>query len=56
MIAWQAEGAMMRNGKEGGASELLTPERQRQIDAHFIAELERLGSDFPYREFCNVAS
>jgi hypothetical protein len=55
MIAWQAEGAMMRTGREGGASELLTPERQRQIDAHFIAELERLGSDFPYREFCNVS-
>ena len=36
---------MIRKGAQGGSSELLSPERQRQIDQHFMAELEapRLG-------------
>jgi len=34
---------------------LLGPERQRQIDQHFMAELRSLGSDFPYEEFCELA-
>ena len=42
-------------GMQGGSSELLSPERQRKVDAYFIAELKRLGSDFPYAEFCDVA-
>jgi hypothetical protein len=46
--------AMMRKGTQGGSSELLTPERQREMDLHFMAELKRLGSDFPYEEFCDV--
>jgi len=33
---------------------LLTPEQQRKVDAHFVAELKQLGSDFPYHEFCDV--
>jgi hypothetical protein len=24
------------------------------MDAHFIAELNQLGSDFPYRQFCDL--
>jgi len=55
VIAWRSEGAMIRRGVQGGSSELLTPERQRQIDAYFMAELKRLGSDFPYSEFCDLA-
>jgi hypothetical protein len=54
VIPWHAEGAMMRKGTQGGSSELLSRERQRAMDAHFRAELKRLGSDFPYEEFCDV--
>jgi hypothetical protein len=55
MIPWRAEGAMMRKGAQGGSSELLSLERQREMDAFFMAELKRLGSDFPYEEFCDIA-
>ena len=54
MVAWRQPGAMLRKGSQGGSSELLSPTRQRQVDAHFIAELNQLGSDFPYHEFCDV--
>jgi hypothetical protein len=54
LVPWRKPGSMIRKGAEGGSSELLSVERQRQIDRHFMAELERLGSDFPYREFCDV--
>ena len=46
---------MMRKGGEGSASELITPAQARRIDEYFIAELKRLGSDFPYEEFCRVS-
>ena len=35
--------------------ELITPAQARRIDEYFIAELKRLGSDFPYEEFCRLA-
>ena len=54
IVPWRKPGSMIRKGTQGGSSELLSVERQRQIDRHFMAELERLGSDFPYREFCDV--
>jgi hypothetical protein len=54
MIPWRGENRMLRKGAQGGSSELLTVEQQRHIDAHFMAELKRLGSDFPYEEFCDV--
>jgi hypothetical protein len=54
VVAWRPEGAMIRKGVEGGASELLSPTRQREADAYFKSELTRLGSDFPYDEFCDV--
>jgi len=54
MIPWHAEGAMMRKGTQGGSSELLSRERQQELDACFRAELKRLGSDFPYEEFCDT--
>jgi hypothetical protein len=55
MVPWRAPGAMIRKGTQGGSSELLGPERQREMDTHFVAELKRLGSDFPYEEFCDLA-
>jgi len=55
MIPWREEGAMMRKGAQGGSSELLNPERQREMDAHFQQELRTLGSDFPYADFCDLA-
>ena len=55
MIPWGPVNTMMRKGLQGGSSELLSLEEQRQIDAHCRAELERLGSDFPYAQFCDTA-
>lgn len=54
MAPWGAQASMMRKGAQGGSSELLTPQRQRELDAYFMEELKRLGSDFPYEEFCDV--
>ena len=42
--------AMVRSGKSAGTEELLTTEQQQTIDSYFKAELQRLGSDFPYDE------
>jgi hypothetical protein len=53
-IPWRAPSTMMRKGKQGDSGELLTPGRQRELDAHFMAELKRLGSDLPYEEFCGL--
>ena len=54
MVPWRTPTKMMRKGTQGGSAELLTPERQREMDAYFMAELKRLGSDLPYEEFCDV--
>ena len=54
MTPWRSGGVMIRKGTQGGSSELLSRDRQREMDAHFIGELKRLGSDFPYEEFCDV--
>lgn len=49
MTPWSnPNGKMMRQGKVGSASELLTPEQQQRIDDHFRARLQQAGSDFPY--------
>jgi hypothetical protein len=55
MIPWVPAGPMVRKGVHGGSAELLSIEQQRQVDAYFIAELKRLGSDLPYAEFCDLA-
>jgi hypothetical protein len=49
---WRKRTWMMRKGRQGHASELLTPEQQAQIDASCRAELRRVGSDLPYDEIC----
>ncbi len=41
---------MIRRGIAGHSSELLTSAEQQHIDAHFRAELARLGCDFDYDE------
>ena len=46
--------AMIRSGKTGNTGELLSREQQAAIDAYFIAELQRLGSDFPYEQLFSV--
>jgi hypothetical protein len=57
MIPWANTAApMMRKGEKGSSGDLLTPDQQRRLDEHFMAELRRLGSDFPYAEFCEVSS
>jgi hypothetical protein len=55
MLPWYSDPTMIRKGTQGGSSELLSPERQRDMDAHFQAELKRLGCDLPYEEFCDLA-
>lgn len=45
---------MMRKGKTRGSKELLTQEQQARIDRYCLGELERIGSDFPYREYFPV--
>jgi hypothetical protein len=55
LVPWRKPGAMIRSGRQGGSSEMLSPERQREVDHHFMAELQQLGSDFPYAEFCDLA-
>jgi len=56
IIPWRNPGSMIRAGRQGGSSELLTRAQQREIDAYCMAELKRLGSDFPYEKFCDIAT
>jgi hypothetical protein len=56
IVPWRKPGSMIRKGAQGGSAEMLSVKQQRRIDDHFIAELQRLGSDFPYAEFCDVTS
>ena len=50
-LPWGHGLKMMRAGNSGRSDELLSAEQQRRIDAHFVEELARLGSDFPYARF-----
>ena len=52
--SWLFSAQMIRKGEQGGSSELLTHSQQQAIDAYFMAELKRIGSDLPYEEFCNI--
>ncbi len=55
MTPWSSPGTMVRKGLQGGSSELLSVEQQRHIDQYFMEELQRLGCDLPYDEFCDLA-
>jgi hypothetical protein len=50
------QGQMIRKGKLGNSSELLTPAQQRHIDSYCKNELQRLQCDFPYDEIFDVKS
>jgi Sulfotransferase domain len=54
LIPWRKQSPMIRKGVQGGSSELLSVPQQREMDAYFIAELKRLGSDLPYEEFADI--
>jgi hypothetical protein len=55
IIPWGSTMTMIRKGLQGGSSELLSLEQQKEMDRSFLAELKSLGSDFPYEEFCDLA-
>lgn len=46
---------MVRSGTSGGSGELLSLEQQRAIDAHALASLGALGSDFPYPDWFDLS-
>ena len=47
---------MIRKGAQGGSSELLELNRSSAPPTRISStELKRLGSDFPYQEFCDLA-
>jgi len=46
--------SMKLDDPQGRSSEMLSVQQQREMDAYFIAELKRLGSDLPYEEFADI--
>ena len=50
MLFTRGHGKMLREGKVGGSHALLSDEQRASIDRWCLSELERLGSDLPYRE------
>jgi len=56
MVAWREPGVMIRTGKQGGSSEMLSKAQQQRIDEYFLSELKKLGSDFPYEDFCSIST
>jgi hypothetical protein len=54
IVPWQEPGRMMRKGTQGGSSELLSQDQQREVDSYCRRELERLGcGDLPYGDFAD---
>ena len=45
---------MIRRGEAGASHELLSPDQREAVDRVCRAELERLGSDFPYASAFDV--
>ena len=45
-----ASGNIIRKGKSGNSSEILTLEQQQRIDNYMKQQLKQLGCDFPYDE------
>lgn len=44
-------GTMMRSGKVGRSSELLSPEQQKHLDTEMMSRLKAFNSDFPYQRY-----
>jgi hypothetical protein len=48
-LPWgKSKGSMVRRGERGSADEMLDEQQKRRVDDYWRAELQRLGSDFPY--------
>jgi len=47
---------MLRSGKIGGSSEMLSLAQQAEIDKLALAALKQIGSDFPYETLFNVVN
>jgi hypothetical protein len=54
-LPWGEGFKMMREGKIGNSGELISLEQQMRIDEYCQNELKRLGSDFPYGDFFQIA-
>lgn len=51
VMPWgESELSLVRSGNVGSAKTALTPTQRERIDSHFMARLDELGCDFPYRE------
>jgi Sulfotransferase domain len=50
LVPWGKARGMLRSGKPGRSSELLSPQLRQRIDDQSRAELQRLNCDFPYDE------
>ena len=50
LVPKKKRAAMIREGKIGNSGELLSPAQKDFIDQFVLDGLDRLGSDFPYRE------
>jgi hypothetical protein len=44
---------MIRKGAQGGSAELLSSQRQQEMDIQSMAEIKHLGSDFANEEVCD---
>ena len=55
LVPWREPGAMIRKGAQGGSSEMLTPGAPAPDRPALHRRARRLGSDFPYEEFCDLA-
>jgi hypothetical protein len=53
---WRSKAFMTRSGEQGASSALLSPEQQREMDAVFTADLQKLASDLPYDEICGYTA
>jgi hypothetical protein len=52
VVPWSSSNAtMLRKGKSGASSELLTEQQQCEIDDFCRSALQEMGSDFPYDEW-----
>lgn len=56
LTPWSAGGALVRSGRQGGSSELLSVDEQLRIDETFQRRLRELGSDLDYASVTTPAA